>query len=87
MEFSQRLTEGFPDLFGAGSDEGDVSEGERRFQEQNGWYNSIYALAGGVFKDFDEVERKPISSALRYLSYEKKKTELENKRIEKSMKR
>lgn len=85
MQFKQRLTADFPDLFGEDSYEGDITEGERRFKDENGWYNSIYVLAGGVFKDFDEVECKPIYSSLRFLSYEKKRVELENKRIEKSM--
>jgi hypothetical protein len=88
LQFKQRLTEYFPDLFGGTDEEPQgFQSAEAAFTERNGWYNSIYALAGGSFEKFDAVESKPILAALRFLEYEKGKIELENKRIEKSMKR
>ena len=88
MQFKHGLTEDFPELFGKGDEEQQgFQSAESVFAEKNGWYNSIYTLAGGSYEKFDEVVSKPILGALRFLTYEKGKIELENRRIEKSMKR
>jgi hypothetical protein len=88
LQFKHGLVEDFPELFGNNEEsEQGFQSAEAVFAAKNGWYNSIYTLAGGSYTKFDEVEASPIIASLRYLTYEKGKIELENRRIEKSMKR
>jgi hypothetical protein len=52
-----------------------------------GWYQSIYALAGGDVLKFNKVTESPLFQCLTYLTFEKEKNELESMMIKKAYKR
>jgi hypothetical protein len=91
LEFSKRVTTGYPELFGEGDEEGqepinDFSE-TTQFAKQWGWYQSIYALAKGDVTRFDEVTELRLTKCLTYLVFEKQKNEIERRQFERNLKR
>jgi hypothetical protein len=56
---------------------------QAQFGKRWGWYSSIYALAQGNVRRFDEVSKLPITQSLTWLTFEKEKTEIEMKLINK----
>lgn len=85
MDFRNRITGSFSALFG----EGDDDNGENEYSEQSqfgkqwGWYQSIYAVAKGNILEFDRVTKQPLVKALTFLTFEKQKTEIEIRQIQK----
>ena len=79
MEFKQRITNGFPELFAEGTGEQDYSA-ESQFATKYGWFASIFTLAQGDITRFNQVTEQPLTTALMFLEFEKEKTELEIKR-------
>jgi hypothetical protein len=82
LHFRQRLVEKYDKLFGGESGAAEYSE-QAQFGKRWGWYSSIYALAQGNVRRFDEVSKLPITQSLTWLTFEKEKTEIEMKLINK----
>ena len=59
---------------------------EDGFGEKWGWYQSIYTLAKGDVRRFDEVTELALHHCLTFLMFEKEKNELEAKMIKKQYK-
>ena len=79
LQFKQRVIETFDGLFSETSEGGHgISAG---FAAKWGWYQSIYALAGGDVRKFEEVAKLSIYQCLTWLEFEKEKNELEAKMI------
>ena len=82
LQFRERLIKQYDKLFGEESGSAEYSE-QAQFGKRWGWYSSIYALAQGNVGRFDEVSKLPIHQSLTYLSFEKEKTDIEMKLINK----
>ena len=84
LSFRNKVAASYPAIFGEGNGEfGDFSE-QNQFNKQWGWYNTVYQLAQGDVRRFDEVTKIRLATALTYLSYESQKAKLEAKLIKKS---
>ena len=82
LSFRDEIIESYPQIF----TEGDVSSDapasrEQVFGRKWGWYQSIYAAAGGDVTKFNEVTKLPVHQIMTWLVFEKEKNELEAKRI------
>jgi hypothetical protein len=91
LEFRKRITTKYDSLFRTGDNEesesiGDFSEGTQ-FSKQWGWYQSIYALAKGDVTKFDEVTAMGLLKCLTYLTFEKQKNEIEQRQLNKYIKK
>ena len=90
LEFRKRIIKSYDELFTERSDEDDAfSEYSERsqFGKRWGWYSSIYKCASGDITKFDEVTRTRLTQCLTYLTFEKQKTEIENRELKRQMKR
>ncbi len=85
LSFRDSVVKGYPELYSSNSGEGEQYQlsSEDGFGEKWGWYQSIYALAKGDVRRFDEVTALPIHQCLTFLMFEKEKNELEAKMIKK----
>ena len=80
QKFKQRTGESHPSLFGEGN--ATTSSGsEAKLAEDFGWWGSFYAIAQGRLTDFEKIEKLNFNACLTYLSFEKQKNEIEQKRI------
>jgi len=79
LAFRERIIEKYDGLFSGESADG-YSE-QAQFGKRWGWYSSIYALAQGDVRRFDEIAKLPINQCLTFLTFEKQKNELEMKMI------
>ena len=86
LPFRKRVIEEYPKLFGGG-DSGDAYGESQQFNQQWGWYNSLYALSKGDIRRFDEVARLRIAEAFTFLTYESQKQEIENNMMRKQFKK
>jgi hypothetical protein len=86
LSFRERLIESYASLFGGGAVENELSE-EGQFQGSWGWYHSLYALAQGDVRRFDEVTALPVKQCLTLLMYESQKSKAESARIKRLSKR
>ena len=86
LQFRERIIENYPSLFTGGGSEGPTSA-EASFGSKWGWYQSIYALAGGDVLKFGEVTKTNLGKCLMWMEFEKEKNELERMRIERMSKR
>jgi hypothetical protein len=91
LDFRKRVTNGYPELFREGDEEGsepvnDFSE-TTQFAKRWGWYQSIYALAKGDVTRFDEVTELRLTKCLTYLVFEKQKNDIERRQFERNLKR
>ena len=91
LQFRKRIIDGYPVLFGDGDNEeqGDFSEFSERtqFSKNWGWYQSIYAVAKGDFTKFEAVTKLRLTAALTYLTFEKQKTEIEQRELNRQLKK
>ena len=90
LPFRKRIIENYPKLFtptDGGTDEGTDFSEQAQFNRQWGWYNSIYALARGDIRAFDDVTRIRATSAFAYLTYEAQKNEIERNMMKKAVQR
>ena len=87
LRFRDGVTESYSDLYTEKSDGGTDLSAQANFGSKWGWYQSIYALAGGDVLKFDEVTQSPLFKCLTYLTFEKEKNELEAMMIKKAYKR
>ena len=79
-QFKKRTHETYSDLFTERVEENDFSAGTQ-FSKRWGWYSSLYQLSGSDPTKFERIENLNISTCLTWLSFQKEKTELENKMI------
>ena len=86
LSFRDGVISGYPELYTQSSREGHNISSEDGFGEKWGWYQSIYALAQGDVRRFDEVTSIPLHQCLTFLTFEKEKNELESKMIKKQYK-
>ena len=84
----KQITTSYDGLFTA-SDEGEGSStsAQANFGRRWGWYQSIYELAQGDVRRFDEVTELPLHQCLTMLWYLKDKANLENKLIKQAHKK
>ena len=85
MEFRSRLVENYDELFGQST--GGGLDGISQFGKKWSWYQSIYALAQGDVTRFDTVTKYRLTKCLNYLSFEKQKQEIEQRQLNKQLKR
>jgi hypothetical protein len=82
LSFRAKIIETYPELFSTKSDGGRTyASREESFGQKWGWYQSIYAIAGGDLLKFNEVTTTRIHACLMWLAFEKDKNDLEAKRI------
>jgi len=90
LSFRDGIVDSYPELYtesAENSEEGyNVSSGGG-FGEKWGWYQSIYALAKGDVRRFDEVTELELHKCLTFLMFEKEKNELEAEMIKKQYKK
>ncbi len=82
LSFREGLIAKYDDLFGGESSGNEFSE-QAQFGKRWGWYSSLYALAKGDIRRFDEITKLPVHQSLTFLTFEKQKTEIEMKMINK----
>jgi hypothetical protein len=86
LDFRKRIFESFDSLFGGSGEGGDEFSEAGQFGRKWGWYQHIYILAKGDVLRFGDVTRETLLKCLTYLTFEKDKTEFENRQIKKQMK-
>jgi hypothetical protein len=91
LEFRKRIINSYAYLFGTGDnkepeDENEFSE-QAQFGKQWGWYQSVYALAGGDITKYDTVTSYGLTKCLTYLTFEKQKQEIEQRQLDKLYKK
>jgi len=79
VEFRTRLVESYDELFGGAG--GDQFSSVSQFGTKWGWYQSIYALAQGDIRRFEDITKLNVHKCFMMLSFEKEKSELESRRI------
>jgi len=84
VEFRTRLIETYDELFAGGGNRGldQVSS----FAAKWGWYQSLYTLAHGDVRRFEDISKLDIHTCFMMLTFEKEKNELEAKQIKKNFK-
>ena len=88
LSFRDEIVEAYDGLFSTTSGEGGVVGGaEAAFAERYGWYQSLYALAGGDALRLSDATSLQIHEALTWLQFEKEKNKLESDRIKKAYKK
>ena len=86
LPFRERIVENYDGVFTAGGSGGTTSGREESFGNKWGWYQSVYSLAGGDVRKFEQVTRLGVHQCLMWLEFEKEKNELETDRIKKAYK-
>ena len=82
LSFRNEIVETYDGLFTKTDDSGAApTSREQVFGAKWGWYQSLYALAGGDVAKFDTIAEQPLTKCLTWLVFEKEKNELEEKRI------
>jgi hypothetical protein len=81
LDFRTTIVESYSYLFGDGNEEDEQDttsdfSGATQFAKQWGWYTSIYELAQGDVRRFDEVTRLSIHQCLTWLTYKKQRLEI-----------
>jgi hypothetical protein len=85
LQFRERIIERYDSLFGEQQGGSEYST-TANFGKRWGWYSSIYAIAQGNLREFDNVTRLPINQCLTYLTFEKEKQQIEADLIKKQNK-
>jgi hypothetical protein len=84
VEFRSRIIENYDELFGKGGDRN--LDSVSQFSRKWGWYQSIYGLAQGDIRRFENITKLKMHECFMMLSFMKEKTELEAKEIKKKFK-
>ena len=84
LRFREGVTESYTELYTEQSDGGTDLSAQANFGARWGWYQSIYALAGGDVLKFDQVTKLPLFQCLNFLTFEKEKNQLEAAMIKKA---
>ena len=82
LEFKERIIESYPELF-SNTEGNSFATAETGFNEKWSWYQSIYGLAQGDVRRFDEVTQLKLHSCLQYLAFEKDKADLQQQMFKK----
>jgi len=86
LPFRERLTENYNALFTATGSGDTSSSREESFGSKWGWYQSVYALAGGDVSKIEGITKLGVHQCMMWLEFEKEKNELEADRIKKAYK-
>ena len=78
LSFKDRIIEYYPELFGAKHGR-QIATSDQGFSEKWGWYQSVYGLAQGDVRRFDEITKLKLHTCLQYLAFEKDKVDLQEK--------
>lgn len=86
MEFRKGVINSYDKLFGKDDEQEDANEftQEAQFSKRWGWYQSIYQLAKGDVRRFNEVTDLELFTCLNFLTFEKQKTEIEINQLKKN---
>ena len=84
MEFRSGLVENYDELFGQRGDKN--LDSVSLFSRKWGWYQSIYGLAKGDIRRFENITKLNVHECFMMLSFMKDKNELEAKQIKKNFK-
>ena len=79
LEFRTRIIETYDTLFQSGGDGGYTRAAN--FGRKWGWYQSLYALAGGDVARLEDITKLNAHQCLTMLSFEKEKAEIEAQQI------
>ena len=79
LEFRTRIIETYDTLFQSGGDGGHTRAAN--FGRKWGWYQSLYALAGGDVARLEDITKLNAHQCLTMLSFEKEKSEIEAQQI------
>ncbi len=86
MGFKRRTIEFYPEIFEKGDGEQSIAGAVESFGAKWGWYQSVFALAGGNIERFKHITKLKATECFLALSFIKEKTELEAKQIKKAHK-
>ena len=84
MEFRSRLIENYDELFGKGGDKN--LDAVSQFSRKWGWYQSIYGLAQGDIRRFENITKLKMHECFMMLSFIKDKNDIEAQQIKKKFK-
>ena len=79
-KFRKGINETYPKLFNEKSAQNE-STAEGNLNENFGWWTTFYSISKGDLTKFEQIEKLNFKECLTYLSFEKQKLEIENKRI------
>ena len=82
LSFAQRLRQRFEGLYTERSES--IGTSEQAFGRKWGWYQSLYAAAGGNILNIEAVTELKITELMMWLMFEKEKTEIELKKIKRN---
>jgi hypothetical protein len=82
LQFRNRIAEIYDGFFTRIEDGGQNNySAAYQFSQRWGWYQSIYAIAGGDLLKFESVTKLTLHQCLTWLSFEKEKIAIENKQL------
>ena len=84
MEFRTGLIEKYDELSGSGGNKN--LDAVSQFTKKWGWYQSIYGLAKGDIRRFEDITKLGVHECFMMLSFMKDKSELEAKQIKNKFK-
>ena len=84
LQFRERVEQNYAGLFETTGDTTTSAVGN--FATKWGWYQSIFALAKGDVRHFEDITKLNFHQCLTALEFMKEKTEIEQKQIKKSFK-
>ena len=84
MDFRSRLIENYDELFGNGGDKN--LDAVSQFSRKWGWYQSIYGLAQGDIRRFEDITKLKMHECFMMLSFIKDKNDIEAQQIKKKFK-
>ena len=85
MEFRTRLVDNYDELFGGGGGERSL-DAVSNFSKKWGWYQSIYGLAKGDIRRFEDITKLGVHECFTMLSFMKDKNQIEAKQIKNKFK-
>ena len=84
MEFRTRLVENYDELFGQSGKQS--LDSVSQFSKKWGWYQSLFGLAQGDIRRFEDITKLKMHECFMMLSFMKEKNEVEAKQIKKKFK-
>ena len=88
LSFRDGISASYLELYTESDEEGEQHNvsAQGGFGAKWGWYQSIYGLAQGDVRRFDEITALPLHQCLTFLAFEKEKNEIEAAMIKKQYK-
>jgi hypothetical protein len=84
LQFKQRVVKSYPELFEEGVREQSNLGAIGSFGKKWGWYQSIFALAGGNIERFENITKLKAFECLTMLAFIKEKNDIEISQIKKT---